>query len=107
MIFSIQRDLEDYFNRCGLTDPDQYAIAVATLYDRQRQKKDKNAFLSSMARLRTVFFRTNSGVQRATFERKVLVHLDVKFKKKVYSSFPKPSLRELKRRGNGSLVFHA
>jgi chemotaxis methyl-accepting protein methylase len=96
MIFSIQRDLEDYFNRCGFTDPDQYAVAVAKLYDRERQGKTPNAFLSSMTKIRTAFFRANDRVQRAAFERKVLTRLDGKFKKKVSFSSHKPSPKELR-----------
>lgn len=96
MIFSIQRDLEDYFNRCGLGDPDQYAVAVARLYDRQRGSKTLRAFLSSMGRIRTTFFRANQGSPRAVLERKILDHLDGKFKKKAYYSSQPPSPKELR-----------
>ena len=82
MIFSIQRDLEDYFNHSGLPDPDQYSVALAKLYDRERAAKNTNAFLSSMRRIRTAFFRANNRLQREAFERKVLARLDAKFKKK-------------------------
>jgi len=96
MIFSIQRDLEDYFNRGGFTDPDQYAIALAKLYDRGRQGKTSAAFLSSMRKIRTAFFRANNRVQRSTFERKVLSRLDGKFKKKAFFSSHRPSQRGLR-----------
>src|SRR5208282_1245322 len=96
MIFSIQRDLEEYFNRCGFTDPDQYAVAVAKLYDRERQRKTPNAFLSSMKKIRTVFFKANTGVQRSAFEHRVLGRLDGKFKKKASFSCRNPSPRELR-----------
>jgi hypothetical protein len=96
MIFSIQRDLEDYFNRCGLGDPDQYAVALARLYDRQRGGKTLGAFLSSMGKIRTAFFRANQGSPRAVLERKILSHLDGKFKKKVYYSSRQPSPKELR-----------
>ena len=82
MIFSIQRDLEDYFSRRGFRDPDQYAVALARLYDRQRQGKTADAFLSLMKKIRTAFFRANEGVKRMAFERTVLHRLDDKFKKK-------------------------
>ncbi len=82
MIFSIQRDLEDFFNRCGFADPDQYSVAVARLYDQERPAKSANAFLASMHRIRTAFFRANNRLHRATFERRVLTRLDSKFKKK-------------------------
>jgi hypothetical protein len=90
MIFSIQRDLEDYFNRCGFGDPDQYAVALARLYDQQRQGRSSDAFLSSMGRIRTAFFRANERVRRTAFERKILNRLDAKFKKKVYCSSQRP-----------------
>ncbi len=96
MIFSIQRYLEDYFNRCGLSDPDQYAIKLATLYDRERHDKTVDAFLSAMNRIRTVFYRRNPQAQREVFKRHVLTLLDKKFKKKDYSSSQKQSPQELK-----------
>lgn len=98
MIFSIQRHLEDYFSRRGLDDPDQYAVALAKLYDRSRHGTTAPAFLSSMNRMRTVFFRRNRQVQRDSFERKILELLDSKFKKKDYSSDQRRSRRRLKLR---------
>jgi hypothetical protein len=82
MIYSIQSYLENYFNRCGLVDPDQYAVNVARLYDRQRHGKKTPAFLSSMKRIHTVFYKQNARTQRPTFEKRVLTLLDSKFKKK-------------------------
>jgi hypothetical protein len=102
MIFSIQRDLEDHFNRCGLTDPDQYAVAVAKLYDRKRRGKTPDTFLSSMRTIRTAFFRTNGIAQRPTFERKLLTRLDGKFKKKVSFSSHALSPKELRHQANAS-----
>jgi|SRR5580704_8897498 hypothetical protein len=96
MIFSIQRDLEDYFDHSGLSDPDQYSVALAKLYDRERAAKNTNTFLSAMHRIRTAFFRANDRLQREAFERKVLVRLDAKFKKKVCSSSHKASPKELR-----------
>jgi hypothetical protein len=93
MIFSIQRDLEDYFHRCGFDDPDQYAVTLAKLYDRQRQRKTSDAFLSSMSKIRTAFFRANEANQRSALERKILGYLDGRFKKKASCSSQKPSLR--------------
>jgi len=100
MIFSIQRYLEDYFNRCGLGDPDQYAVTLARLYDRERCGKTVPAFLSAMKRIRTVFYRTNSHTEREPFERKVLKRLDGKFKKKESSTSQRRSPHELKLRAN-------
>jgi hypothetical protein len=37
VVFSIQRFLEDLFARGRNDDPDQYAIALANLYDRRRR----------------------------------------------------------------------
>jgi len=96
MIFSIQRYLEDYFNRCGLTDPDQYAISLAKLYDRERHGKNAPAFLALMKRIRTVFYKTNTSKQRDGFERKILTLLDGKFKKKHCYTSQRLSPRGLK-----------
>ena len=82
MIFSIQTYLEDYFNRRGLGDPDQYAVALAALYDRERHGKTAPAFLAVMRRIRTTFYRRNNSIQRDTFESKLLPVLDRKFQKK-------------------------
>ena len=96
MIFSVQRYLEDYFNRCGLSDPDQYAISLAKLYDRERHGKPATTFLASMKRIRTVFYKTNPGRQRDGFERKLLALLDGKFKKKDYFTSRRLSPQGLK-----------
>jgi hypothetical protein len=98
MIFSIQTYLEDYFNRRGLSDPDQYAVALARLYDRERHGKTAPAFLASMKRIRTVFYKRNNHIQRDTFDRKTLTLLDNKFKKKDCSSSQRRSQNELKTR---------
>jgi hypothetical protein len=82
VIFSIQRYLEDYLQRVGLNDPDQFAVHLAKLYDSARHSKSDVAFLAAMKRIRTVFYRTNSQMQRGPFERKLLTMLDAKFKKK-------------------------
>lgn len=97
MIFSIQTYLEDYFNRRGLGDPDQYAVALARLYDRERYGKSAPAFLADMRRIRTAFYRRNDHVQRDTFESKLLTVLDGRFKKKDCSTSQRPSQKELKR----------
>ncbi len=96
MIFSIQRYLEDYFNRRGLSDPDQYAVNLAKLYDRERHGKTVHVFLSSMNRIRTVFYKRNSHTRREVLERRVLTLLDSRFKKKDYSSSQRQSPQELK-----------
>jgi hypothetical protein len=96
MIFSIQSYLEDYFDRRGLGDPDQYAVAVARLYDRERHGKAMPAFLAAMKRIRTAFYRRNDHLQRDTFERRLLAVLDGRFKKKDCSSSQTRSRKELK-----------
>jgi hypothetical protein len=96
MIFSIQTYLEDYLNRRGLGDPDQYAVVLAKLYDRERHSKTAPAFLAAMKRIRTAFYRRNDHIQRETFERKLLTALDSRFKKKDYSSSQRRSRKELR-----------
>ena len=98
MIFSLQRYLEDYFNSAGFRDPDQYSVALARLYDRKRGGNSADSFLNWMRRLKTAFYRVNVGIKRQTFERKLLIRLDGKFKKKEYSSFQRSSPKELKHR---------
>lgn len=82
MIFSIQTYLEDYFNRRGWGDPDQYAVALARLYDRERHGKSAPVFLAAMKKIRTTFYRRNDELDRGEFEGKLLAALDSKFKKK-------------------------
>lgn len=96
MIFSLQTYVEDYFNRRGLSDVDQYAVALAKLYDRERHGKSQPAFLAAMKRIRTVFYKRNDRIQRDAFERQMLSLLDNKFKKKDYSSPQRQSQKELK-----------
>jgi hypothetical protein len=96
MIFSIQSYLEDYFNRRGLDDPDQYSVALARLYDRQRHGKTTPEFLSAMRRIRTIFYKRNNQVQRDTFDPKMLALLDSRFKKKDCSMSQKQSPQRLK-----------
>ncbi len=96
MIYSIQSYLEDYFDRCGLLDRDQYAVGLARLYDRQRHGKKVPAFLSSMKGIRTIFYKQNAHMQRPAFERKILTLLDGKFKKKEFSSSQRPSPKGLR-----------
>jgi hypothetical protein len=96
MIFEIQSYIEDYFSHRGLEDTDQYAVALARLYDRQRHGKTAPAFLSGMRRIRTVFYKRNDRVERDSFDRKMLALLDGRFKKKDYSSSQRQSPRGLR-----------
>jgi|SRR5271169_1143375 len=96
MIFSIQSYVEDYFNRRGLDDPDQYGVTLANLYDRQRHGKTVPEFLSAMRRIRTIFYKRNDHVQRDAFDRRMLALLDNRFKKKDCASSQRQSPQELK-----------
>lgn len=79
MIFSIQRYLEDYFQRQGLGDSDQYAVQLANLYDRYRDAGSVDDFLHRMRRVRTVFYRSNRNLDRAAFDRRLVGALDRRF----------------------------
>jgi len=82
MIFSIQRFIEDYLQRRGLSDGDQYAVRVANLYaSRRRIGRDKE-FLTLLHRVRTSLFRNNRGLSRDNVECQILAALDSKFKGK-------------------------
>ena len=85
MIFAVQHFLEDHFARRGLSDPDQYAVRLANLFDSRRTSVSANAFLGSMGRVKTAFFRANPGLDRRSFEAKLLRTLDGKFKKKSHA----------------------
>ena len=91
MIFSIQRYLEDHLSRRRLSDPDQYAVRLANLYDRLRLDSSFDEFLGAMARIRTAFFRANTQIDRRDFESNLLTALDRKFdlkKKSPIEEFP-------------------
>jgi hypothetical protein len=60
MIFSIQRYLEDYFERRGLSDNDQYAVKVANLYGALRSSSSGSTLRRRLRSIHTVFFRANS-----------------------------------------------
>lgn len=82
MIFSIQRYLEDLFERRGLRDPDQYAVKLANFYDQSRQHYAQAKFVQDMARIRTSFFKANTINERTSFDKELLRRLDGKFLKK-------------------------
>lgn len=83
MIFSIQRYLEDYFERKNLSDVDQYAVKLAHFYVRRRKAEPEAEFLKGMHRLQTAFYRNNAGLARPSVEREILRRLDAKFQKKI------------------------
>jgi hypothetical protein len=82
MIFSIQRFVEDYLQRRGLSDGDQYAVRVANIYASRRGIGPDKDFLATLHGLRTSLFRNNRGLDRAEVERQILGALDGKFKGK-------------------------
>ncbi len=90
MVFSIQRFLEDLIAAGRHADPDQYAIALANLYDRRRREGSRRDFLGAMRGLRTSFFRVNR-LDRAEFEEHLAKALDRRFKKKLHEN-PGPSV---------------
>jgi hypothetical protein len=86
MVFSVQRFIEDYLNRRSINDTDQYAVAVANLYDQSRSSLSQEEFLLRMRRIRTSLFRRNRALDRPGFETTLLRRLDAKFKKKLNPS---------------------
>jgi hypothetical protein len=82
MIFSIQRFLEDHFERLGLADVDQYAIRIANTFERIGPGASQETLAREIGRLRTVFYRRNSGLCRKDFEVKLVETLLSRFKKK-------------------------
>src|SRR5579863_7114662 len=96
MIFAIQTYIENFFNRRGFDDPDQYSVALAKLYDLHRQSKSDLEFLGAMRRVRTVFYKRNEVTDRNAFDRRMLTLLDAKFKKKIYCSSPRQSQQGLR-----------
>jgi hypothetical protein len=96
MVFSIQVFLENYFHSRGLKDSTQYAVSLASLYDRKRYDRSSSEFLSAMRLLRTSFFKRNENLHRDTFEKKILDLLDNEFKKKELFSSQRQSRQGLK-----------
>ena len=88
MIFSIQRYIEDYFERRGLEDRDQYAVHLANLYDRHRSTSSDADFLQRMRRVRTTFYRNNRAIDRGAFDQRLLKALDGRFARKKNSRNP-------------------
>lgn len=82
MIFAIQRFLEDRFDHRGLSDIDQYAVALANKYVTDRRGKSKPQFVASVRRIRTVFFKRNRKLNRGAFEAEIVGVLDRHFLKK-------------------------
>jgi len=97
MIFSLQRFIEDHFERGALRDVDQYAVKVANVYDKERWKKANKPFLEAVHRIRTIFFKNNSQLDRRGFESSLVSLLNRRFKKEVNSQredFPGGVVRE-------------
>ena len=82
MIFSVQRYLEDHFDRRGLSDVDQYAIRLANAFEEISGSATKDDLVRRIGRIRTVFFRRNQGIDRKQFEKQLAASLFSGFKKK-------------------------
>jgi hypothetical protein len=83
MLFSIQTSVEDYFHDRNYQISDNYAIAIAKLYYRNRKSLNETDFLVRMKRIRTKFFAENKIRDRREFERLLLHALDKTYKKKL------------------------
>lgn len=81
-IFSVQRFLEDYLERRGLADIDQYAVRVANAFEKTGQSGNEEALVIALSRVRTAFFRRNNDLDRKAFERQLSAVLRRHFKKK-------------------------
>jgi hypothetical protein len=89
MIFSIQRYIEDYFQRRNLSDLDQYAVRVANSFAEWMHQPTDVQLLKSVHRIRTVFFQNNSHLNRNDFESSLIRLLRSRFKKKdLFDGFP-------------------
>src|SRR5437016_932045 len=82
MIFSVQRFLEDYFERRGFQDVDQYAIRVANVFERLSPSATAEALTQALAKVRTAFYRRNRQLVRGDFEAHLAASLRGRFKKK-------------------------
>ena len=88
MIFALQHFLEDYFEKRGLADNDQYAVRLANLYGKRRWTASRPAFEKAMHRIQTVFFKGNTIANRTIFEVRLLGILEEKFPKKKSANLP-------------------
>jgi hypothetical protein len=89
MIFSVQRYIEDYFQRRNLSDVDQYAVRVANSFVQWSHRSTDAQILKSVHRIRTVFFQNNSNLNRNDFETNLIRLLRYRFKKKdQFDEFP-------------------
>ncbi len=81
MIFSVQRFLEDHFERRGFTDVDQYAVRVASVFDRLGPRASEETLARKLGRLRTAFFRRNHDLDRKDFEARLAATLRRRFQR--------------------------
>ena len=89
MIFSIQRYIEDYFQRRNLSDVDQFAVRVANSFAEWMHQPTDVQLLKAVHRIRTVFFQNNSNLNRKDFESSLIRLLRSRYKKKDQSDeFP-------------------
>lgn len=78
MIFKVQHFLEDYFERRGFNDVDQYAVRLAHRYSNLHRSTSDDELLRILHRIRTVFFRNNRSLDREEFERDLVQKLKEK-----------------------------
>jgi hypothetical protein len=90
MIFSIQRFIEDYFQKRNLSDVDQFSVSLSNLYDSKRAQMSQGQFLLAMRRVRTLFYKTNAHLKRRDFERGLLKLLDDRFVPSTQSTKKEP-----------------
>jgi hypothetical protein len=88
MIFSVQRYIEDYFQRRNLIDNDQYAVHVANSFAASMHQADDSQVLRSVHHIRTVFFKNNAHLERSAFELQLVQSLRSRFKKNVVMHSP-------------------
>jgi len=81
MIFSVQRFLEDYFERRGLADVDQYAIRISNTFTSRGPLVTLENLSRDLGKMRTVFYRRNGQITRRDFEAQLAKTLCKQFKK--------------------------
>lgn len=82
MIFTVQRYIEDYLDKRGIDDRDQYAVLVANIYATKPRNESQELTLKRIRRVRTAIFGNNPHLKRAEFERQLLNRLEARFQKK-------------------------
>src|SRR5438105_701170 len=92
-IFSVQRFLEDHFERRGLADVDKYAVRIANAFERVGSSATDATLAVELSHVRTAFFRRNHDLNRKEFELRLAASLRRRFKKKTSD----PALNDFER----------